>query len=167
MFRDIRRIKQKLSEEEILAIIQNNSYGILAVNGDDGYPYAVPLNYLYSNGKLYLHGAKNGHKIDAITKCPKVSFCIVDKDDIVPEEYTTYFKSVIIFGKARIINEPIEFRKSIEDFASHFAPNETNETRDMHIDKAFNNLCMIAIDIEHISGKQAIELVNTNKKDTL
>ena len=75
--------------------------GVLAVVGDDGYPYAVPLNYIYLNNKIYFHSAKEGHKVDAIAINNKVSFCVVAKDDVVPEELTTYFKSVIIFGKAK------------------------------------------------------------------
>ena len=64
----------------------------------------MPINFVYADDKIYFHGAKNGHKIDAINKCNKVSLCVVDKDDIVEEELTTYFKSVILFGKARILN---------------------------------------------------------------
>ena len=64
----------------------------------------VPINFVYADDKIYFHGAKNGHKIDAINKCNKVSLCVVDKDDVVEEELTTYFKSVILFGKASILN---------------------------------------------------------------
>lgn len=86
----------------------------LALAGDDDYPYAVPISYAYSDSKLYFHGAKSGHKIDAIKRCDKASFCVIDKDDVVPEEYTTYFRSVIAFGKIRIMEEESEMRKAIE-----------------------------------------------------
>ena len=86
----------------------------LALAGDDDCPYAVPISYAYSDSKLYFHGAKSGHKIDAIKRCDKASFCVIDKDDVVPEEYTTYFRSVIAFGKIRIMEEESEMRKAIE-----------------------------------------------------
>ena len=101
MFRQMRRFKQQLSENECKEILNKSKSGVLAVIGDDGYPYAVPLSYVYLNNKIYFHSAKEGHKIDALAKNNKVSFCVVTKDDVVPEELTTYFKSVIIFGKAK------------------------------------------------------------------
>lgn len=159
MFREMRRIKQQLNNDDSIKVIKNNTYGVLAVLGDYGYPYTIPLNYVYFENKLYLHSAKKGHKIDAILKNQKVSFCIVDKDDVVPEEYTTYFRSVIIFGKARIITDEKEFRSSIELLGNHFNPTATSERLETVINNSFNNLCMISIDIEHITGKEANELV--------
>lgn len=103
MFREMRRGKQLLSMEDTIAVMTRCTNGVLACSGDDGYPYAVPLSYVYFNGRIYFHSAKAGHKIDAITKNPKVSFSIIDEDKIVSKEYTTYFRSVIAFGKARIV----------------------------------------------------------------
>ena len=91
MFRDMRRKKQKLSYEECERILKRNTAGVLAVDGDNNYPYAVPMSYVYDSSKIYFHCAKTGHKIDAITKNEKVSFCVIDEDRIVPEEYTTYY----------------------------------------------------------------------------
>ena len=104
MFREMRRKKQELSKEECIEILQTAKTAVLGVVGDNSYPYTVPINFVYADDKIYFHGAKSGHKIDAINKCNKVSLCVVDKDDIVEEELTTYFKSVILFGKARILN---------------------------------------------------------------
>ena len=104
MFREMRRKKQESSKEECIDILQTAKTAVLGVVGNDGYPYTVPINFVYANDKIYFHGAKNGHKIDAINKCNKVSLCVVDKDDVVEEELTTYFKSVILFGKASILN---------------------------------------------------------------
>ena len=102
MFREMRRSKQLLSMEDTAAVMNRCTNGVLACLGDDDYPYAVPLSYVYHNGKIYFHSAKTGHKIDAVGKNPKVSFAVVDEDTIVSKEYTTYFRSVIAFGKARI-----------------------------------------------------------------
>ena len=103
MFREMRRFKQLLPNEESVRILENATSGVLAVLGDGGYPYTVPMSYIYSNNKLYFHCAKTGHKLDAIAACPKASFCVVETDRIVPEEYTTYFRSVVAFGRARIL----------------------------------------------------------------
>ena len=93
MFRPMRRFKQALSPEECRAVLERGTSGVLALTGDGGWPYAVPLSYVYADGKLYFHSAKSGHKVDAIRSCPRVSFCVIDQDHIVPEEYTTYFGS--------------------------------------------------------------------------
>jgi len=107
-FRPMRRNRQQLDENTCLKILENNTAGVLAVSGDEGYPYAVPLSYVYADGALYFHCAKAGHKTDAIRKYDKVSFCVVDQDEIVPERYTTYFRSVIVFGRARVMENPGE-----------------------------------------------------------
>ena len=87
--RTMRLFKQELSDQETMEVLAAGTSGVLAVMGDEGYPYAVPLSYVYADGKIYFHGAKTGHKIDAIAKNEKVSFCVIDKDDVVPQEYTT------------------------------------------------------------------------------
>jgi len=101
MFREMRRKKQLLSAEESISILNRMTSGVLAITGDNDYPYAVPLSYVYYDDKIYFHSATSGHKIDAINKNSKASFCVIEQDNIIPEEYTTYFRSVIVFGKVR------------------------------------------------------------------
>ena len=96
MFRELRRKKQVLSEEESAKILKNGTSGVLALAGDNDYPYAVPISYVYDGEKLYFHCAGSGHKLDAIKRNPKASFCVIDQDLVVPEEYTSYFRSVIV-----------------------------------------------------------------------
>ena len=100
MFREMRRKMQALTAEETAEILKRNTSGVLSLNGDDGYPYGVPLSYVYLDSKLYFHCAGAGHKLDSILKDDKVSFCVIDQDQVVGEEYTTYFRSVIAFGRA-------------------------------------------------------------------
>ncbi|WP_069988826.1 pyridoxamine 5'-phosphate oxidase family protein [Massilioclostridium coli] len=164
MFRTMRRKNQELSLEESISILCCGSSGVLAVSGDDSYPYAVPLSYVYQDSKLYFHCAKTGHKLDAITKNPKVSFCVIGQDKVVPEEYTTYFRSVIVFGIARIIEEESEKRNAIELLAKRYCPND-EKGRKQEIEREYQQLCMVEISIEHISGKEAIELVQTKHDD--
>ena len=113
----MRRKRQLLSAGESMDILDNGTVGVLALSGDDDYPYAVPVSYVYDNSKIYFHGAKTGHKIDAIRKCSKASFCVIDQDKIIPEEYTTYFRSVIAFGKVRILENEDDIRDAIEKLA--------------------------------------------------
>ena len=163
MFRDMRRAKQKLPQESCEAILSNGTYGVLAVLGDEGYPYAVPLNYVYQNGRIVFHSAKMGHKVDALAACDKASFCVVDKDTVVPEEYTTYFRSVIAFGRVRTIDDPVEKRAAIDALAKKYHPTDMAENRNAAIDREWAPLRMYELKIEHLSGKEAIELVRAKE----
>ena len=159
MFREMRRGRQALPEEMCEAVLSRGSHGVLALAGDEGYPYAVPISYVYEGGKLYFHCARSGHKLDAIARCPKASFCVVDQDQVVPQEYTTYFRSVIAFGTVRILEEEREKRAAIEKLAVKYAPADSRENRDGAIDREWAPLCMLEMEVEHLSGKEAIELV--------
>lgn len=155
MFREMRLGKQLLSMEDTVAVMDRCSSGSLACLGDEDYPYSVPLSYVYFNGKIYFHSAKDGHKIDAITKNPKVSFSVIDEDTIVSKEYTTYFRSAIAFGKARIIegDERLEAFKALVVKYSGDQPEEAKHKEIAGCTQAY----IIAIDVEHITGKEAIE----------
>jgi nitroimidazole resistance protein nimA len=164
VFREMRRKKQTLSQQEIANILHKGTSGVLALLGDNDYPYAVPISYVYDDGKIYFHSAKSGHKIDAIQKTAKASFCVIDKDLIVPAEYTTYFRSVIAFGQIRVIEDDREKRAAIEKLAIKYAPEDTAANRDNTINREWKPLCMLEMTIEHITGKEAIELVKENGK---
>lgn len=159
MFREMRRKRQALSLEECAAILNRGTAGVLALSGDDGYPYAVPISYVYDGNKIYFHCAKSGHKLDAIQKNAKASFCVVDQDQIVPEEYTTYFRSVIVFGQIRVLTDDNEKRTSIEKLAIKYAPMDTETGRKAAIEREWKPLCMLEMCIDHMTGKEAIELV--------
>ena len=160
--REMRRIRQLLSQEECEVILKKQTSGVLSVYGDDGYPYGVPLSYVYADGKLYFHSAQSGHKIDAIRKNNKVSFTIVAQDTIVPEEFTTYFQSVIVFGHARILENDAEKRTAIEWLAEKYMP-DLKEGRLQEIEKEFSRLCMVELIIDSMTGKEAIELVRARQ----
>lgn len=162
MFREMRRKRQQLTEAECVELLRGNTSGVLAVFGDDGYPYAVPLSYVYDNGTLYFHCAKSGHKLDAIKACDKVSFCVIDQDLVVPREYTTYFRSVITFGRAHIMTQEDEIRTAIDKLAIKYYPDDSKENRDSAIEQEYKAMCMVKLQIEHMSGKEAIELVNAH-----
>lgn len=161
MFREMRRGKQLLSMEDTVAVMDRCTNGVLACLGDEEYPYAVPLSYVYFNEKIYFHSAKAGHKIDAMTKNPKVSFSVIDEDTIVSEKFTSYFRSVTAFGKARIVegDEWLEAMKALVEKYSADQPEEAKHKEITGCSKAY----IIAIDVEHITGKEAIEYVNVKR----
>ena len=158
MFRELRRKKQALSFEDSVAILRRGTSGVLAVSGDGGYPYTVPLSYVYDSGKIFFHCAGEGHKTDAIAGNDKVSFCVIDQDTIVPQEYTTYYRSVVVFGRACVLEDAAEKRRAIELLAARYSPDH-EEGRLQEIDKLFKQVCMVEIAVEHMTGKEAIELV--------
>lgn len=163
MFRDMRRKNQLLPQEETAAILRQGTSGVLALAGDDGYPYAVPISYVYEGEKLYFHCAKNGHKLDAIRREAKASFCVIAQDRIVPEEFTTYFRSVIAFGRIRVLEDEAEKREAIKKLALKYAPDSTPEERQREIHKEWIPLCMLEMSIDHLTGKEAIELVRARQ----
>ena len=164
MKREMRRIKQLLSEEKTVEIMKRNTAGVLALLDDDDYPYAVPVSYVYSDGKVYMHSARQGHKVDAVRNHEKASFCVIDKDRIVPEEYTTYFRSAIAFGKVRLVEDGEEKKKAAELLGRKYYPGDTMENLIKVIDEAEKRFLVIALDIEHMTGKEAIELVGATGK---
>lgn len=163
MFRKMRRIKQELTNETCIQVLEKGTSGVLAVYGENGYPYAVPLSYVYENSKIYFHSALTGHKLDAIQSNSKVSFCVIDQDEIIPEEYTTYFRSVIVFGTAKILEEESEKRQALEILAVKYSPAQV-QGRMEEINKSISRVCMIELSIDHMTGKEAIELVRQNSK---
>ena len=159
MFREMRRKRQALTQAQCQAILEQGSCGVLALSGDDGYPYAVPLSYLYHQGKLYFHCAKSGHKLDALRREPKASFCVVAQDQVVPLEYTTLYRSVIVFGRLRELEDDKEKRAAIEALALKYAPQDTPAHREEAIRRDWGPLCVLELTPEHVSGKQGKDLV--------
>lgn len=163
MFREMRRKKQALPPEECAAVLRRGTSGVLALEGDCGYPYAVPISYVYDGEKLYFHSARTGHKLDAIRHNPKASFCVIDQDQVVPEEYTTYFRSVVVFGRMRVLEDEQEKRDAIEKLAIKYAPKDSPENRRRAIDREWEPLCMLEMTVEHLSGKEGRELAKTRQ----
>ncbi len=161
-FREMRRKRQQLTEEESIAILQKATAGTLALLGDDDYPYAVPISYVYHDGKLYFHSALTGHKVDAIRKCDRASFCVIDQDAVQPQKYTTFYRSVIAFGRIHIIEDAQEKLDTARMLGNRYNPNQ-EEALQKEIENGLSRMLMIRFDIEHLTGKEAIELVKRNE----
>lgn len=165
MFREMRRKKQQLPEEACVAVLNRATSGVLALNGDDGYPYAVPLSYVYEHEKLFFHCAKVGYKLDLIRRTQKVSFCVIDQDEVVPEEYTTNYRSVIAFGTARILENDDEFRHAIETLAAKYTPGD-EAGRKRTIEAAYQHMSLIEVKIERMTGKESSELAKRRRSES-
>lgn len=161
-FREMRRKRQQLAEEESIAILQKATAGTLALLGDDDYPYAVPISYVYHDRKLYFHSALAGHKVDAIRKCDRASFCVIDQDAVQPQKYTTFYRSVIAFGRIHIIENAQEKLETARMLGNRYNPNQ-EEALQKEIENGLSRMLMIRFDIEHLTGKESIELVKRNE----
>lgn len=155
MFREMRRIKQQLSIEECKEILKSSNRAVLSVIGDYGYPYGVPVDFYYDtkNNTIYIHSAKEGHKIDAIKKCDKVSFTTWQEKSKI--EYGFEVISVILFGKALFINDKKEIEKQLWKIGNKYHNN--NEFNKSEIERNLDKVQIIKIEIEHMTGKHINE----------
>ncbi len=158
-FRPMRRNRQQLSREECERILDRCTSGVLALTGDGGYPYAVPLSYVYADGAIIFHSAAEGHKVDAIRRDNRCSFCVIEQDDIRPAEFTTYFRSVIAFGRIHILEDTDEKVQALRQLGRRYTPNDEPGLQH-EIDKSLDRVLLLRLEIDHLSGKQAIELSN-------
>ena len=151
MFRKMRRIDRAVDQETSMKILEKGDYGILSTISEDGYPYGVPISYVLSDGNLYFHCAKKGHKLDNIEKNDKVSLTVVGQTEVLPSEFATNYESVIIFGKATKI-EGEEKIKVLMEIINKYSKDFKVEGK-AYIEKDKNLTTIIKISIEHMSGK--------------
>lgn len=158
MFREMRRFKQQLTEEKCVEILKEAPRGILAVLGDEGYPYTVPLDHFYEEGKLYFHCAKEGHKLDAIKNSDKCSYCVLSKE--VPDEDTSsgqfyYFDSVVAFGRIRQLEDPDEIIRQVRKLAHKYYTDLDAVEEDIR--RNGPRTAMLELTIGHMTGKHVHE----------
>ena len=154
-FRPMRRDRQQLSREKCELILGRCTSGVLALTGDGGYPYAVPLSYVYTDGVIIFHSAVEGHKVDAIRRDSRCSFCVIDQDDIKPAEFTTHFRSVIAFGRIHILEDADEKVQALRLLGRRYSPDDEPGLQH-EIDKSLDHVLLLRLDIEHLSGKLAM-----------
>ena len=174
MIREMRRKGQQISTQECMEILQRAKAGVLGLHGDDGYPYTVPLNFVYTPpaekdqaglGTIGFHCAVVGHKIDAIRANDKVSFTVIDRDEIMPKERTTKYCSVIAFGRARILDGEENLRRAANAVGAKYSAGYEDlylaETEDTI---RRGTLCCVEITIDHMTGKIGKELLMERKR---
>ncbi|MBR1444272.1 MAG: pyridoxamine 5'-phosphate oxidase family protein [Firmicutes bacterium] len=153
VFRKMRRKKQEITREECISILKNEKRGVLAVIGDYGYPYAVPVNFYYDENdeKIYIHGAKEGHKIDAVRNCEKVCFTVYNNGVKKDDDWAFYVTSVIVMGKAELVDDDKLTYDKTKAIGLKYYPNK--EDVDKELEKYMNKVQIISIGIDHMSGK--------------
>lgn len=157
MFRTLRRINKQISAPAAEALLQKSRRGVLAVNGDDGYPYAVPINYLYDGDakKIYFHGARAGHKFDSIKACDKVCFTVYGNETIKDLPWAPYVQSAVVFGRCHIVEDVSAAAELLRRLAAKYYPDE--QTISEEIAHAGAAAQVFEIEIEHLTGKEIQE----------
>lgn len=161
MLPEMRRKTQQLPQAEAEELLRAGSSGVLALAGNEGYPYALPISYVYHEGRLYFHCAPTGHKLDAIARCPKASFCVIAQDDVVPERYTTRYRSVIAFGSIRRLEDEQAIVKALDILGRKYAPGLDPSAE---IARSLHRVCVLEMEIERLTGKEGLELASLRKK---
>ena len=159
MFRNLRRAKQQLTDQETEALLERGSFGVLALLGDGDYPYALPLNYALAGNRIYFHSAPAGHKIDAIGAGAKASFCVVEESRVIPEELATSFSSAIAFGRVFVVEDEAERREALGLICEKYAPG-LEALNQKAIGSSLHHTVLIGLDIAHRSGKVSTDKMN-------
>ena len=158
MFRPIRKKKNEISAEAAKELLRSSRRGVLAVNGDDGYPYAIPINFLYDEETqtIIFHGAKAGHKVDSLKASDKICFTVFGNEQVKDVPWAPYLQSAGVFGRCRLIENQEENIRLVKKFAEKYYPDE--KTIDEEVAVSGRAVQMFVIEIEHLSGKQIQEI---------
>lgn len=155
MFRNMRRFKQQLGEERCIEILKTEKRGILALNGDGGYPYAVPLSFVYEDSKIYFHSAVEGHKVDAVKKDGRASFCVLCETEKASDGWSYYVDSVIAFGRVSIVEDEADRTDKLRKLGLKYFP--TAQMVEDDLSKNAARALVLALEIEHMTCKHVHE----------
>ena len=157
MFRDIRKKKNQISTEAAEQLLWEARRGILAVNGREGYPYAIPINYYYDREaqKIYFHGARAGHKAEAIRACDKVCFTVYGGEFYKNDHWAPYVQSVLVYGRCRLVEDIAVTEARVRELAMKYYPSA--EEVEAEIAKDLRAVQLYEITVEHMTGKQVHE----------
>ena len=158
MFRDMMAKRQATSRERAEEMIANTNYGVLAIDSVEGYPYSVPVNIMWKDGKIFFHGMNKGLKNESIKANPKASICVIEYQKIDPPDYSTKFKSVICFGTIRVLEDPEEIRQRTIELGEYFYPGHMERVTDV-TERNMPALAVYEFNIDHISGKESMVVV--------
>lgn len=153
MFREMIRKNKQLTADECIRLLKTEKRGILSVNGDDGYPYGTPMNHWYNeeDGKIYFHCGSVGHRLDALRRDPKVSFCVHDEGFRLPDEWPLYIKSVIVFGKIHIVDDGERIADITTKLSHKFTQDDAYIQKE--IEQNIHRTLLLVLTPEHICGK--------------
>jgi len=153
MFREMRRNRQLLSTEDTKAVLDRCTNGVLACRGDEGYPYAVPLSYVWDDGVIFFHSARQGHKLDNLRANPRVSFAVVETFEALPGKFAANYRSAIAFGKAGEVLGA-EKERALQLLLKKYAAGYWEEGL-AYIARSKDNTTVMGITVEHITGKES------------
>lgn len=165
----MRRSKQQLSIGECRAVLERGASGVLALKGGaDDFPYAVPLSYVFvpaddaaeASGSLFFHCAKAGLKLDMLAQDDRVSFCVIDQDQVVPEKFTTLYRSVIAFGRLRVVEDRQRALAATRALGRKYNPGQ-EEALEQELSSGFSHMLVLELAVDALTGKQAKELVSS------
>ena len=153
MFRPMRRMKQQLPREECVRILKEEPRGVLAMHGEDGYPYAIPMDHYYDevSGRIYFHCAAEGHKIDAVTSDPKVCYCVHDSGFTKDGDWALNISSVVVFGRISIVEDREKVLKMVKKIGMKYYPTEAEVEEELR--KSGHRVCCLELVIDHMTGK--------------
>lgn len=153
MFREMRRFKQQTTKEECIRVLKEQPRGVLSLAGDDGYPYGIPMDHWYNeeDGHIYFHGAKTGHKIDAVSRCDKASYCVFDEGYRREGEWALNITSVVVFGRIRIVEDEEKRREICTALCKKFTDDEAYLEKELRT--ALPRVCCLELIPEHMIGK--------------
>ncbi len=152
-FRPMRRERQALTRPECEALLTSEKRGVLSVLGDGGYPYGIPINHFYcpEDGRIYFHGGRAGHRVDAVRACDKVSFCVFDRGENLDGDWSLYVRSVIVFGRIELVED----RETVYDISRRLSLRFTDDEAYIarEIEKSGPATLLMALTPEHMTGK--------------
>lgn len=154
MFREMRRVKQQVSEEDCKKILKEEKRAAFSVIGDDGYPYTVPINFFYddTDNKIYFHGAKEGHKRDAVRQCDKVCFTVWNQGFKKEGNWEWNVTSVVVFGKVQLVTDVVVVEDRLRKLATKYYPTIDEVEKEMK-GPSVSRVQLFAIEMEHMTGK--------------
>lgn len=152
MFREMRRKDKALSKDDAINMLKDASFGTLALNGADGFPYSVPVSFAYGNDKIYFHGAKAGLKYDSLKADSKVCFSVVEKDNVIPDEFTTLYRSVVLYGNCLEVTDADELKQAYNLILDKYSKGFEKEGAE-YVKKHGGATVVFGIEIEHLTAK--------------
>ena len=157
MFRPMRRAKRAISDEDARGLLAKGRRATLAVNGDDGYPFAFPIDYRFDAdaNKIYFHGAKAGQKVDALRRSDKVCLTVMGNERLEDGEWAPYVQSVVVFGRCRLVDDAAKTEAEVRRLALKYYPSAEEVEREL--EKYLSAVQLYEIEIEHLTGKQVQE----------
>ena len=156
MFKHMRLTENELTREDAEEMLRTQMHGTMAYMTEDGYPCALPLSYVYEDGKIYFHGANDGQKYHALQKNPKVSFSVIAEDNIIPEKFNTLYRSAMVYGTVSLVQTDEEKMDILMKIVAKYSPDHMEGGR-KYAESSLADVACYVIDVEHMTAKQGLE----------